>query len=123
MRDTLFIQKYSLLAMYIAVPIFLLANRFHHAWPPFLVVGCAVLLIISLCSMAATLFSGIAFGTGFQPYERKSRPGAFWLIIVAQTFVCFVCVFAIIQGIHRWNDRKWSNHSLEPIAGRREVHI
>ena len=91
------LQKYALLAALIGAPLFVLAKSFH-AGPSFIIWSCGSLLVFFCCSLAATLFSGVTYGSGFERIERKAKPGRFWLMVGAYIFVCCVFVFGIIQG-------------------------
>jgi hypothetical protein len=93
-----FIQKYALLAALIGTPLFVVA-KFNHADPGFLVWTCGLLLLIFCSSLAATLFSGIAYGAGFERIERQARPGRYWLVVGAHVFVCCAGVFGVAQGL------------------------
>src|SRR5438046_6263317 len=98
MRDKYFIQKYSLLAASIGTPIFLLAGN--HARPPLLISGGGFFFVIFCWALIATVSSGVAFDSPFKMYTRSARPGRFWALVVAQVFVCCICGFAVVRGIH-----------------------
>jgi hypothetical protein len=97
MRDKFFIQKHSLTAAYIGFPIFVLLR--HGAPPSFLIGICGLLLVIFCWAMIATLISGVAFGAGYIPYERKTRPKQFWLVVGSQIFLLCCVVYAIILSV------------------------
>jgi hypothetical protein len=94
-------QKYALIVALIGTPFFLLmsAGKTHREPNTLLISLSGVLLIIFCCSLAATLRSGVAIGSGFQRFERKKSPGKFWFVVAAQIFVCCVFIGVIIAGM------------------------
>jgi hypothetical protein len=99
-----FIQKYALLAAVVGAPLFAIA-KFNHAGPGFLVWVCGLLLPLFCGSLIAMLCSGVAYGSGFERIERKTKPGRFWLVFVSHVFVCCVALFGTIQGLSGYTMR------------------
>jgi len=93
------IQRYSLLAAYIGAPIFMLASVGHEARPTFLVWSGTLYLGIFCCSVTATLLTGVAYGKGFEPFDRRKRPGFFWLLVALQIVLCGILIYAIMHGL------------------------
>jgi hypothetical protein len=102
MRDKFVIQKGSLQAMYIAIPMIVVAKAISSGQTRlgFLALVCGLLLVILLLSIVATLISGVAIGTGFLPYDRRTRFGPFCFILAAQMALCCACGFGVIQWVH-----------------------
>jgi hypothetical protein len=105
MRDKFVIQRASLQVMYIAIPMIVVAKAVSSGQTRlgFLALVCGLLLLMSLLSIAATLISGIAIGTGFLPYDRRTRFGPFCFILAVQVTLCCACVFGVIQWVHGLN--------------------